>query len=174
MGHPEPVHSFSYCSEMEAELCYLDDHGHNGLDFPKLPHLHVNRPLRDIGLRTIFGHAHPPVWLRRKSHQMCVKPINLPLADENQINELPLPGCCFWQRLILLVKLPWAGQRNEILGSACLSKRLCSVRSLHLEVYLRPQPGLHVSRRKHRQCLRLCLLSTFPSLFGVISLSPTY
>jgi hypothetical protein len=63
-----------------------------GSTFPKLPHLYVNRLLRDIGLRTIFGHAHPPMWLRRKSPQICVKPINLPLADENRINELPLHG----------------------------------------------------------------------------------
>lgn len=125
---------------------HLNDYGLNGLDFPKLPLLHVNRHIRDIGLRTIFGDGHPPVWLRRKSPSLYIKPINLPLADGNEIKELPLSGCRFWRRLILPVKLPWAGQRNEILGMACLLDRLCSIRCLHLEVYLRPQLALHASR----------------------------
>jgi hypothetical protein len=136
--------------DWKQSLIHQNDWGRNGLDFPKIPLLQVNRLIRDIGLRTIFSHSHPPVWLRRRSPQFFVKPIELPLAEGRLIQELALPACGFWQRLILPVKFPWAGQKNEIAGVACLLKRLYSLRSLHLEVYMRPQRALHASQVRFR------------------------
>ena len=58
------------------------------------------------------------------------------------------PGIQHWTRLVLPLRLPWAGQDCEILALANFLRRMRSLRSLLLEVTLTRQEDLHASKAR--------------------------
>jgi hypothetical protein len=135
--------SISAWDETRA-LRFANDKKFNALMALTAPILRVNRKLRMIGLNAVFGQKdYPPVWLRPSKPQLLATPnvwgvpwFEDPIKLEKTVQALP--SVRHWTRMVLTVKIPWTGMRQEIDKLRGLLEKTESLRMLFLRIELRP------------------------------------